>query len=620
MRRLNQRGNIPPDIIKDVLEQVNVLDIVSPHVKLKRMGQNHKGCCPFHQEKTPSFTVSESRQTYHCFGCGAHGNAITFMRNYLNYSFIEALQTLAKSVGFMLPDTRVERPSRNTSKLYEALLETTQFYQEQLFSHPQANTAKDYLLGRGLTPEIVNQYGLGYAPAGWENLYHFLSQKMHQRKDLVDAGLIIEKENSNKLYDRFRHRLMFPIRDVRGRVIGFGGRVLSDEDNPKYLNSPESPVFHKGKELYGLFEAASAIREQSCVLIVEGYMDVIALAQFNVNNAVATLGTATSGEHLKKLYQMTSNIVFCFDGDNAGQAAAWRALETILPFMKDERTAKFMFLPSGEDPDSLVRKQGQQSFQNRIKEATPLSVYLLDNLRGRFDTSNIDGRAQLANAAKPLIEKIPAGVLRHMILERLSQDLHMNVETLRQLQMGARPEGHDNGGLSKPRNQQTGYLRRHRQRHQGYENQNTNQSPTPRIRHVCPPIKLAISLLMQNPALHRLPCCSNFKPVADDFGQAILFELINLIYEDPEITGNEIVQDWPNPSQWDYLRELLDQKHDLPKSGVTSEFEGAMTRLTDNARNTQIKVLMDKLRDASITDDEKTLLNQLIKGDIPAEA
>ncbi len=377
-------GLIPQSFIDDLLNRTDIVEVVSSRIQLKKAGKNYTARCPFHNEKTPSFSVSPDKQFYYCFGCGAGGNALGFVMDHDHLDFPQAVEDLARRAGMEVP--REERGGRSKprqptdSPLYPLLAAAADYYRQALKGHPSRKAAVEYLKGRGLTGVIARDFGLGFAPPGWDNLLKHLGGDALQQKALIDAGLLIENADSGKRYDRFRDRVMFPIRDSRGRVIAFGGRVLGD-DKPKYLNSPETPVFHKGQELYGLYEARQANRDLDEILVVEGYMDVIALAQSGLRNAVATLGTATSEEHLKRLFRLVPSVVFCFDGDNAGRKAAWRALEATLPNLQDGRRARFLFLPEGEDPDTLVRAEGVDAFRARLQQqAQPLADYFFQQL------------------------------------------------------------------------------------------------------------------------------------------------------------------------------------------------------------------------------------------------
>lgn len=406
---------IPESFKQDLLNRIDIVDVINSRVPLKKAGANWSACCPFHGEKTPSFTVSPSKQFYHCFGCQAHGNAIGFLMEYAGLGYVDAVRELAESAGMKMPE--MQRDARTLPEgpdLYEFMERASKYYREQLKTAPRAI---EYLKGRGLSGQIAARYGIGYAPAGWQNLEAVFDN--YGDKPLLDCGLVIENEQGRR-YDRFRDRVMFPILNQRGSVIGFGGRVLSGEDGPKYMNSPETALFEKGRELYGLTQARNAIREANRVLVVEGYMDVVALAQHGVENAVATLGTATTPVHIQKLLRLADEVVFCFDGDAAGRRAAWHALEVSLESLADKKALKFLFLPAEHDPDSFVREMGAGAFARSVAEAEPLSVFLLETLRGRADLSTLEGRSKLVAEAKTLLKRVAAPGLQLQLVKALA--------------------------------------------------------------------------------------------------------------------------------------------------------------------------------------------------------
>ncbi len=417
--------SIPQTFIQELIARADVVEIVGRYVQLKKGGANFMGLCPFHGEKSPSFSVSPSKQFYHCFGCGKNGNAIGFLMDHAGMTFVEAVKDLAQQYGLQVPQDDVSPQDRaraaeqrhKQTTLNEVLEKAGDAYKKLL---KESGKAKDYLKGRGLSGEIARQFGLGYAPAGWRNLASVFPN--YDDPLLVESGLVIlntEAGEEEKRYDRFRDRVLFPIRNVKGECIGFGGRVLGD-DKPKYLNSPETPVFSKGRELYGLFEARSALREYGYALVTEGYMDVVALAQLGFPNAVATLGTACTAEHVQKLFRFTDSVVFSFDGDAAGRRAARKALDSALPFATDVRSVKFLFLPAEHDPDSFIREFGQEAFARYVNEAVPLSRFLIDAAREGCDLGSVEGRAHLASSAKPLWMALPDGAVKRQLLVEIS--------------------------------------------------------------------------------------------------------------------------------------------------------------------------------------------------------
>ena len=428
-------GKIPQNFIDDLLDRTDIVELIDARVKLKKTGRNYSALCPFHDEKTPSFSVNPDKQFYYCFGCGAGGNAISFLMDYDRTDFIETVENLAQRLGMEVPrEESQENIAQQKAKksIYDLLEQASHYYQQQLRSQGGQNKAVSYLKERGLTGEIAKQFGLGYAPPGWDNLLKQLGQTGEQKKLLIEGGVLIEKEDHSGCYDRFRDRLMFPIRDNRGRTIGFGGRVFTDE-KPKYLNSPETPVFHKQHELYGLYEARQANRHLQRLIMVEGYMDVIALAQFGISCAVATLGTSAGSHHMEKVFRHCNEVVFCFDGDEAGRKAADRALEAVLPLMQAGRQARFLFLPDGEDPDSLVRSHGSKHFLWLAEQAQTLSEYLFASCSIHLDLSRADDRAQLINNIIPKLQAIPAGPYQTLLLSSLSEKTGLPLDDVKQL-------------------------------------------------------------------------------------------------------------------------------------------------------------------------------------------
>ena len=540
-------GRIPQAFIDELLTRTDIVEVIDTRVPLKKAGREYKACCPFHNENTPSFTVSQVKQFYHCFGCGAHGTAISFLMDYEHMEFVEAIEELAQRAGLEVPREAGDHAQAPSTQPYYALLErVSAYYQEQLRSHPQASRAVEYLRQRGLSGEVAARFDIGFAPPGWENLATALHADTATRKLLLELGLTIEREDGSSAYDRFRDRVQFPIRDRRGRTIGFGGRVL-DDSTPKYLNSPESPVFHKGQELYGLYEARKSVRQLERILVVEGYMDVVAMAQFEINYAVATLGTATTHEHLERLFRTVPEVVFCFDGDRAGREAAWRALENPLPVLRDGREARFLFLPDGEDPDSLVRKIGKQAFEQQIAAATHLSDVFFERLSSQLDIDSIDGRARLVNLANPLLAKLPDSMFRQLMVERLAE------------LAGTRSDSVANR-LDKPPPAQ----------------------PPPRPPTARAPgqpgskstVRQAIELLLYQPALaaqlERPPLLEHCALP----GVSLLIEIIDLLKRQPELNTGAILEHWRNREEGRYLHKLARWNPALDNLELQADLQG----------------------------------------------
>jgi DNA primase len=433
-------GRIPQNFIDDIISRLDIVDVVTARTRLKKTGKNYSACCPFHNEKTPSFTVSPDKQFYYCFGCGATGTALKFIMEFDGLSFPDAVEKVAQDLGIEVPreggnDFQQSQRAQH-EPLYKLMAQATDFFEQQLKTSAHKDKAINYLKGRGLSGQAAKFFQIGYAAPGWDNLQNHLapadSDKQSETiKNLITCGMTIEKEDG-RTYDRFRDRVMFPIRNVKGQIIAFGGRVLGDE-KPKYLNSPETPIFHKNQELYGLYEARKIRQKLTRMVIVEGYMDVVALAEFGIHYAVATLGTATSEHHIRRLFKVVPEIIFCFDGDNAGRTAAKRAMETTLPALKDGLQARFLFLPDGEDPDTLVRKEGKQAFEKRLDESKHLPEFLFEQLKEQVDFDSLDGKARLGQLAAPLIAKLPKGMLKELMQQKLSQETGIKEEKLAEL-------------------------------------------------------------------------------------------------------------------------------------------------------------------------------------------
>lgn len=429
-------GRIPQNFIDDLLSRVNIVDVVDARIRLKKAGKNHSACCPFHSEKTPSFTVSSDKQFYYCFGCGAKGNAIGFVMEYDHIEFPEAVELLAGTVGLEVPKEEStpfqQQQQKERANHYDLMSSASEFYQQQLRFHPEKDAPVSYLKKRGLSGKAAKFFGIGFAPPGWDNLKGTLGTDEDKLKALIDTGMVIHNDNG-RTYDRFRNRVVFPIRDVRGRTIGFGARTLGD-DKPKYLNSPETSIFNKGHELYGLYECRQIRQPLKRFVVVEGYMDVVALHEFGIHYAVATLGTATSTTHLEKLFKIAPEVVFCFDGDAAGRKAAKRGLELVLPVLEDGQQIRFMFLPEGEDPDTVVRKEGKDGFEQRLHHAQGISEFLLNTLKQDIDDSDsLEGRARLAKLAAPMIQQIPGTALKSLFWQALSEATQLDTSDLKDM-------------------------------------------------------------------------------------------------------------------------------------------------------------------------------------------
>ncbi|WP_295584632.1 DNA primase [uncultured Lamprocystis sp.] len=550
-------GRIPSQFIDDLLARTDIVELIGGRVQLRKAGKDFQARCPFHDEKTPSFTVSQEKQFYHCFGCGAHGTAIGFLMEYDRLGFREAIEELAHKAGLEVPGEAAVAPvGPDHAPLYAILDQAAQIFRLQLREHPDASRAIEYLKGRGLSGEIAGRYALGYAPPGWDLLLTQLGESPTQRERLFQAGLITEQDG--KRYDRFRDRVIFPIRDRRGRVIGFGGRVLGD-GKPKYLNSPETPVFHKGRELYGLYEVQQARRKLERLLVVEGYMDVIALAQFGIDYAVATLGTATTVDHLQVLLRSAPELVFCFDGDRAGRDAAWKALETALNhrLVTGSQSLRFLFLPDGEDPDTLIRAEGQAAFEQRLARAQPLDEYLFEHLSAHVDMVSRDGRARLVDLAKPLIEKVGAGIYRAKLEGTLATH---EAEARMAPSAGAR--------RSRPRRGVTPV-----------------QRPTRPSR-----VAQAIALLLDHPEL--APAAAE---QADDWrrlenpGVAVLAQLLDAITAYPGINKATLMERWRDHPHFEYLQRLSVEPflRDVPEEGLAAELIGALQGLSKDVRDAE---------------------------------
>jgi DNA primase len=531
-------GLIPDSFIEELLGRVDIVDIIERRVPLKKAGREFQACCPFHDEKTPSFTVSPQKQFYHCFGCGAHGSAIGFMMNYEGLEFVDAVEELARHAGLEVPREASNRP-RPSAGLYDVLESVSAFYQKQLKENPEA---VEYLKKRGVSGEIARDFAIGYAPGGWDRLIKHLGNNEEGLAKLRKTGMLSQGKSGE--YDKFRNRIMFPIHDRRGRVIAFGGRALED-DGPKYLNSPETELFHKGRELYGLYLARRSQAKLERILVVEGYMDVVALAQYGFRNCVATLGTATTGDHAELLFRAADEVVFCFDGDRAGRKAAWRALENTLPRLREGRHARFLFLPDGEDPDSMVRKHGTEEFASLLEESQPLSDFFFEHFTGEVDMSALDGRARLVGLARPSLETIPEGIFRDMMFERLEALAQHRLED------------------------------RNRQRFASSKPVQKAGKPTQKMT----PMRMAMAHLVQDPSLG--PKVENMQSFegCDLPGFEIWRELVDFCAKSPNMTTAQLLELWHEHPAQSHLNKLATWQLPGDESRMVQEFHDAIVGL-----------------------------------------
>ena len=639
-------GLIPQSFIDDLLNRTDIVDVVSSRVQMKKAGKNYTACCPFHKEKTPSFSVSPDKQFYYCFGCGAGGNALGFIMDHDNLDFPQAVEELAKAAGMEIPreeSGRSHKPRQPTdSPLYPLLTAAADFYRQALKSHPARRAAVDYLKGRGLTGEIARDFGLGFAPPGWDNLYKHLSSDTLQQKAMIDAGLLVENAETGKRYDRFRDRVMFPIRDSRGRIIAFGGRVLGD-DKPKYLNSPETPVFHKGQELYGLFEARKFNRSLDEIIVVEGYMDVIALAQQGLRNAVATLGTATSEEHMKRLFRVVPSVLFCFDGDQAGRNAAWRALEATLPCLQDGRRARFLFLPEGEDPDTLVRSEGTDAFKARINQhAQPLADYFFQQLTEETDPRSLEGRAHMATLAAPLIDKVPGANLRNLMRQHLSEITGLNSEAVSQLAQSAPPPSQpaydpgidydampDYSDFQQPDTylpQQEWTPKKSGAGGKKWENKPWDKKGKRGGEReqawipvgVEPPTLTALRTLLHHPQLAKKVEDAGHFAAEDQTNNQLLIALVEAVQKNPKLSSIQLLSRWHGTEQGRLLQRLLEKEWLIDADNLEQQFFDTITSLSARQRERNLEQLLRKARQGELSSEEKNQLRDLLSRNNPA--
>jgi len=566
--------HIPKEFIDQLLARVDIIEIIDERVPLKKAGGNYTARCPFHDEKTPSFTVSPSKQLYHCFGCSASGNAINFLMEISSFSFQEAVEELANTVGLQIPKGDGFQPKKHeTQNLLQTLADANKWFKAQLRHHPQANQAVTYLKERNISGKMAAHFELGFAPIGWDNLAKTAKDNKETLNLMEKAGLLGVNETS-RYYDRFRSRIMFPIHDRRGRIIGFGGRILG-EDKPKYLNSPETPLFHKGSELYNLHRARVDITQQNYVLVVEGYTDVVSLTQKGIKNSVATLGTATTSNHLKILFRLTPHVVFCYDGDLAGQQAAWKALEAVLPEMVSGHQASFLFLPDGEDPDSIVQKSGPESFLGMVSKATAISDFFYDTLLKEIDLNRLDGRARLAETAQPLLAKIPSGPFRELMQDKL------------QLL----------SGLKSVRTQEQ-------------LTKSTKKRPDERLS----PTAMAISVLIQNPFIAcdmSLPSLTETNEMSSDVGLQLLVEIHEIAKNNPDITGPAMLERFRENDTFRFLKKLAVKEHFLDSDNLKAFFEETILSIEEQTLNSTINKILQRSTIEKLGREQKAQLSDL---------
>ena len=581
-------GLIPQDFIDDLIARADIVEVVGRRVQLKKAGREYKACCPFHDEKTPSFTVSPGKGFYHCFGCGAHGTAVGFLMEFDHMSFVEAIESLASSMGVDVPRSESDKPARRYDELFSLMDSVARHWQARMKETP---AAVNYLKNRGIDGATAKRFGIGYAPDGWSNILDKFGQSSEATEQLLATGLVIRKDNGQH-YDRFRDRIMFPIRDTRGRTIGFGGRTLGDGE-PKYLNSPETVLFHKGRELYGLYEARQALRNIEQLVVVEGYMDVVALARHGIDFAVATLGTATTSQHLNQLFRLTENVYFAFDGDPAGKAAAWRALENALPQIREGRQLRFVFLPEGQDPDSFVNDRGADAFVAAMKDGVALSEFLIEGLSSQVDMQTVDGRARLAELARPLVNKIPAGVYRELLVESLADAVGLTAAKLEKMIAGGSTAGRKpvasaaNTGATRPQGPGAG-----------------NPSV---VRH-------ALTIILNHPEAGRTLDIGKLAGVSRP-GTDLLRAVIETVRAEPNISTAGLLERWRHDAQGRHLGKLtaaalpVDEDFD-----PEAELDECLNQLATAGRKERIDFLIQKQRLNGLSDDEKSELRALTLG------
>ena len=597
-------GRIPQHFIDDLVARTDIVELIGARVPLKKSGREFKACCPFHEEKSPSFWVSPDKQFYHCFGCGAHGTSLGFLMNYDRLSFPEAVEELASRAGIEVPhEARLDDGrNRDDSDLAAVMGDVAAHFHELLSTNTRA---QQYLVHRGLTPETIERFKIGFALNAWSDVLHHFGNSPTARDALAACGLVIEREGGQmrageKHYDRFRDRIMFPIRDARGRVIAFGGRIL-DQGEPKYLNSPETSLFHKGRELYGLYEVRQSRTPLKRLIIVEGYMDVVRLHQAGISYAVATLGTATTPEHLKRAFRLVSEVIFAFDGDHAGRGAAWRALNNSLPEIREGRQLRFLFLPDGQDPDSLVGQEGREAFEARLEKSLPLSEYLVQELSSQVDLTHADGRARFAETARPFVSKVPEGVYRELLVERLAEAIRLPATRLRQLWSGENTQSTQ----LRPQTALTTRASR-REGSGGRAAQSAGRGSIMRqaVLSVVHHPKIAMSLDAKH--LEMLT-------TVDEPGAEILRELIADLRHKPCSSTGQLLERWRERPEAERLGRLASSEALIPNDAAAlRELQTALERMRDEGQRRLFDMLFERERAVGLSAEERVELQRLM--------
>ncbi len=593
-------GRIPQGFIDELTARADIVELIGSRVELKKAGREYRACCPFHNEKTPSFWVSPQKQFYHCFGCGAHGTALGFLMEYDKLSFPEAIEELAGRLGLDVPREASSTPDNtgSTQPLYDLNLKVAKFFAGVL---PADARAKEYAKKRGLTRETVDRFMIGFAPNSWNEVLKRFGPTEADKKVLLECGLIIERERTDsrtleRHYDRFRDRLMFPIRDSRGRVLAFGGRII-DQGEPKYLNSPETLLFHKGRELYGLYEVRQSRTTLKRLLVVEGYMDVARLHQAGVNYAVATLGTATTPEHLRRVFKLVNEVVFCFDGDKAGRAAAWRALGNALPEARDGRQIRFLFLPEGHDPDSLVGEEGREAFEGRLDGALPLSEYLAASLADQVDLAHADGRAQFAELARPLVSKVAPGVYRDLLIDRLSESIKLPAARLAQLWFNEATNQAGTHSSAAPEPARSGGAGRVQRPRDGGGNKGL--------------VTKAVKLLVHFPGIAGKISGAQLTQLemTDDPGSRFLFELVDQLQQEPATNTGVLLTRWRERPEAARMTALAQEElPGIDENGAALDLAAAIGTLALEPTLRRHQELIDQ---GELNEDERTELREL---------